>query len=297
MRDLRVLRNDGLLILTAAIWGFAFVAQRAGMRHLEPFLFNGVRFGLGTISLLPIWILSRSRSTATPAPRHLFWGGFLAGSVLFAGASLQQIGMVYTTAGKGGFITGLYVVLVPLMGLFLGHRAGIGRWIGALFAGAGLYLLSIHGQFTIDRGDLLVFLGAFLWAAHVHVLAYLSPKCPTLALAALQYAVCSILSLIVAAFSEPIRIAAIWQAAIPILYGGVCSVGVAYTLQIIAQRRTHPTHAAIVLCLEGPFSVLGGRLILNETLSLRAIFGCVLMFTGMIAAQSSTRQRARDPRS
>ena len=292
MTDTRVLRNDGLLLTSAAIWGFAFVAQRVGMQYLGPFAFNGVRFALGSIVILPVWaVFSRINAGRQPVrpirPQGLFRAGLLSGTVLFVGATLQQIGIVDTTAGKAGFITGLYVVIVPLLGLALRQKSGTGRWIGAALAAAGLYLLSVTGSFTMERGDFLVFLSALFWAVHVHVLAAVSPRFNSLALAAIQYAVCSGLSLGVASLREGIDTGAILSAAMPIIYGGVFSVGVAYTLQVVAQKEAHPAHAAIVLCLEGPFAVLGGRLILQETLSIRAVLGCCLMFAGMLSAQGT----------
>ena len=282
--NVRVLKYDGLLLLTAGIWGFAFVAQRAGMEHVGPFVFNGIRFGLGSLTLLPlIWIRRRA---ARGVPRAAA-AGLLAGLVLFGGASLQQMGIVHTTAGKSGFITGLYVVLVPLLGLFLKQRAGWGRWAGALLAAAGLYFLSVTEHFTVARGDLLVLLSAFFWAAHVLVIARLAPRHDVVRLACLQYAVCSALSLVVGAFAESFGGVAIGRAIGPILYGGIMSVGVAYTLQVVAQKKAHPAHAAILLSLEGVFAVLGGGLILGETLSPRGFLGCGLMLAAMLTSQSS----------
>jgi drug/metabolite transporter (DMT)-like permease len=287
--NLRTFRNDSLLLLTAAVWGFAFVAQRAGMEHVQPFVFNGVRFALGSVSLLPVIAVARRRS---PDPGRAGSGrvwlyGFICGSVLFAGASLQQLGIVHTTAGKAGFITGLYVVLVPLSGLLWGQRSGLSRWIGAFLALAGLYLLSITRGFTIGRGDFLVLLSALFWTAHVQLIGWFSPRTRPLELASIQFAVCSLFSLAAAAGTESVSAAALLRAAVPILYGGLCSVGVAYTLQVVVQKTAHPAHAAIILSLEGAFAVLGGWLILGESLSLRGFMGCVLMLAGMVVSQVS----------
>jgi drug/metabolite transporter (DMT)-like permease len=283
-----LLRDDALLLLTSAIWGFAFVAQRVGMEHLGPFVFNGIRFALGSLSLVPLIVTRRRRPAASlaAAPRLLGWG-LLAGAVLFGGASLQQMGIVYTTAGKAGFITGLYVVLVPLTGLLWGQRAGRGRWIGALLAAAGLYLLSVTGRFSIARGDLLVLFSAVFWAAHVQLIGWLSPKLDPLKLAAIQFAVCSLLSLAVSLVSETTRLDDVVQAAIPILYGGLASVGVAYTLQVVVQKTAHPAHAAILLSLESVFALIGGWLLLGETLGPRGLTGCALMLAGMLVSQTS----------
>lgn len=285
------LKADILLLITAVIWGFAFVAQRVGMEHIGPFLFNGIRFALGSLSLLPLIYLGMGNGnsrTTPPLPIGTgarILGSILAGVVLFGGASLQQIGIVYTTAGKAGFITGLYVILVPIIGLRLGRKASTGTWIGAVLAVTGLYLLSVTEQFTIGKGDFLVLLSAFMWAAHVLWISWLSPRMNPLILASSQFAICSLFSLLTAYAIEPIFLSSILAAAVPILYGGLCSVGIAYTLQVVAQRDAHPAHASILLSMEGVFAVLGGWLMLNETLSLRGLIGCALMLSGMLLSQ------------
>jgi len=283
-------RSDSLLMLTAIIWGSAFVAQRVGMNYVGPLTFNGVRFALGAMVLLPLvrWRNKYPRSEGSTHRISLawqgLWGGGLAGLILFSGASLQQVGLVYTTAGKAGFITGLYVIIVPLMGLFLGHWPGWGGWVGACLATIGLYLLSVTEAWTFAPGDFWELFGAFFWAAHVLVLSWLSPRMDRIKLACTQYVVCSILSLFGAYFTETITLDGIMGAIIPILYGGVLSVGIAYTLQVIAQRHTPPTHAAIILSLEAVFAALAGWLILGEMLSLRGLIGCMFMFAGMLSA-------------
>ena len=285
------LKADFLLLMTAMIWGFAFVAQRIGMDYVGPFTFNAIRFALGSLSLLPlIWLMQKrwAATISTEIPKKpVLIGGILTGGALFAGASLQQAGMVYTTAGKAGFITGLYVVIVPLLGLFWQQRPRLGTWLGAIMAVIGLYFLSITREFTISLGDFLVFLSAFFWAGHVLLIGWLAPKTDVLKLASIQFAVCSLLSFIVALAIETMTIASIWQAIIPILYGGLCSVGIAYTLQIIAQRNAHPAHSAIIMSLEGLFAAIGGWLVLGEILSLRGLLGCALMFAGMMFSQLS----------
>jgi len=220
-----------------------------------------------------------------------------AGVVLFAAASLQQLGIVTTTAGKAGFITGLYVVLVPLSGLLWGQRAGWGRWVGAALAVSGLYLLSVSGRFSVGRGDLLVLASALFWAAHVQIVGVLAPRADSLLLASLQFAVCSVLSLVVAAFSEAVQLAAVLRAAPPILYGGLGSVGIAYTLQVVVQKTAHPAHAAILLSLEGVFAALGGWIILGESLSARGLTGCGFMLAGMLASQIPWKDIGRSRRS
>ncbi len=288
------LKSNCLLLLTAVIWGSAFVAQRVGMDHVGPFTFNGVRFALGSLSLLPLVVFNRRRAMrreTRPAggSRTLFFGGAVAGLALYLGASLQQVGLVYTTAGKAGFITGLYVVIVPIMGLIWRQRPDLGTWTGAFLAAWGLYLLSITQSFSIAFGDFLVLIGAFFWAAHVHILARFSPRVDAVQLALCQFVACSFFSMATAAATETIALEGLRLAALPIFYGGVCSVGVAYTLQVVAQRKAHPTHAAIILSLEAAFAALAGWLLLDETLTPRGMVGCTLMLTGMLMSQFHIR--------
>ena len=277
--------SDALLMVTALIWGFAFVAQRMGMDHVGPLIFNGVRFALGALVLCIVLKLRRPPLAITQPRVPLVWGGALAGGVLFLGASFQQIGIVYTTAGKAGFITGLYVVIVPFLGLIGGRATDWGTWVGAALAAAGLYLLSVSEQFTIAFGDLLVLIGAFCWAAHVLIIGWLSPRSDPLKLALAQYSACSLLSLIGGGITEAVSLEGLRLAAMPIFYGGVFSVGIAYTLQVVAQQKAHPAHASILLSLEAVFAALGGGLILDERLGLRALVGCGLMMTGMLISQ------------
>lgn len=285
------LKADILLLITATIWGFAFVAQRVGMDYVGPFTFNGVRFALGSLSLLPlIAYFDKKQNRKEPllsAGRRIpvFKGGVMAGAALFLGASLQQVGMVYTTAGNGGFITGLYVVIVPLLGLFWRQRPHAGTWIGAILAAIGLYFLSVTDQFTIAPGDLLVLIGAFFWAGHVLLIGWLAPRCNTLKLSAVQFAVCAFFSLVTAVIFETITMQGLSQALVPILYGGLGSVGVAYTLQVVAQRDAHPAHSAVILSTEGAFAALGGWLLLGEVLTGRGFLGCALMLFGMLLSE------------
>jgi len=280
------LQADLLLLLTATIWGFAFVAQRMGMAHVGPFTFNGVRFALGALALLPLIARHRAGGWRPALPlRTVLKGGGAAGAALFIGASLQQVGLVYTTAGNAGFITGLYVVIVPLLGLLWRQPVSAGTWIGALLATAGLYLLSITEGFSMAYGDLLELAGAVVWAGHVLLIGWLSPRMDPVELACGQFAVCSLLSLAAALLLEPVGMAGITAAALPILYGGLFSVGIAYTLQVVAQRHARPAHAAILLSLEAVFAALGGWLILGETLTPRALCGSALMLAGMLLSQ------------
>lgn len=291
MQDARNLRTDGLLLLTSAIWGFAFVAQRAGMETIGPFTYNGVRFLLGTLTLLPLSFLIRRRPGA---------GGLrvsdalIAGVLLFLGSSLQQVGLVYTTAGKAGFITGSYVVLVPVLGTVAGlSRTGVGRWIAVFLALSGLYLLSIREGFTVGRGDALVALSAVFFALHVLYLAQVAPRNPVVPLAIMQFFVTGVASMLFAFVAEGPQISPILDTWLPILYGGCFSVGIAYSLQVVAQRTAHPTHAAIILSLEGAFAALGGFLLLSERLSVREAVGCAVLLVAMLLSQLAVPRRGR----
>ena len=287
----RHLKSDLLFLLSATIWGFAFVAQRMGMDHVGPFTFNGIRFLLGAMVLVPFIYRSRNDQPAKKDGRRriqnkrLLAYGSLAGLAIFSGASLQQVGLVYTTAGKAGFITGLYVVIVPIMGLLWGQRTHAGTWSGALLAAAGMYLLSVNEDFTVAFGDLLELIGAVLWACHIHLIGWLSPKTDSLRLAFVQFMVCAAASLVTAVVFETAGAGDIAAAALPIIYGGALSVGVAYTLQVVAQQSAHPAHAAILLSLEAVFAALGGWVLLGERLSIRGISGCALMLAGMLLSQ------------
>lgn len=293
----KTLKSDSLLLLAAFFWGTTFVAQRMGMDHIGPMTYNAVRFALGALTLVPVILLSPtagSPSNAGRGTRFLLWGGVLAGLALFGGASMQQMGLVYTTAGKAGFITSLYVVLVPIAGLFLGHRCGPAVWTGAVLAVAGLYFLSITETFAIGRGDLLVLIGAFFWTLHVHTIGYLARRANPLHIACIQFVVCSLLSLLAAILFERIALSGIIAATIPILYGGIFSAGVAFTLQIFCQRTSPPSHAAVVMSLETVFAALAGYFILNEHLTPRDLLGCALMFTGLIVVQLPLLLGSRD---
>jgi drug/metabolite transporter (DMT)-like permease len=286
----KTLRSDLLLILTSAIWGFAFVAQLVGMDHIGPYLYNAIRFAIGSLSLLPLIFLLKNKegkeSSSSQFKVGKVWiAGVASGTVLFLGASFQQVGIQYTTAGKAGFITGLYVILVPILGMTLRHKTGIPTWIGALFAATGLYLISVKGGFTIGKGDLLVLVCSFFFAIHVLTIDHFSKRIDALVLSAIQFAVCALYSLIVALIREPIVLDSILQAALPILYGGLGSVGIAYTLQVVAQKDAPPAHSAIILSMESVFAVIGGIIFLSEGMTLRGYAGCVLMLFGMLASQ------------
>lgn len=284
------LRSDSLLLLTSLIWGLAFVAQRVGMDYVGPFIFNGIRFALGAMVIIPFIYFSQRNNNSSgeeslQSNKLLVRGGLILGLVLFGGATFQQYGMVYTTASNAGFITGLYVVIVPILGLLRKQYPHFTIWIAALLAATGLYLLSVTEDFSIFFGDLLVLIGAVFWAVHVVIIGVLSPKVSALKLALIQYLVCSVLSTILALTTEQNTLEGVLDASIPILYGGLLSVGIAYTLQVIAQKKAPPAHAAIILSLEAVFAALGGWIILNEQLGGRELAGCALMLLGILVAQ------------
>ena len=285
----QAIKADILMLIAAAIWGFAFVAQRQGMETMGPFLFNTARFFIGVAVLSPlVWYLSKKKKSSNKvevSTKKLIFAGAIAGLFLFAASSFQQVGLQYTTAGKAGFITGLYIFFVPLIGLFLGQKTGSGTWLGAIIALIGLYLLSIKEDFSIAEGDLLQLVCAVFFAAHVLVIGYLAKRMDPLKLSLVQYCVSGVLSLFIAIAIEVITWDMIVDTAIPLLYAGVMSIGVGYTLQVVAQQHAKSSHAAIILGLEGAFAVLGGWLLLDEYLSTRGLIGCGLMLTGMFLSQ------------
>jgi drug/metabolite transporter (DMT)-like permease len=283
----KTLTSDLLLLIAAFLWGTTFVAQRRAMDHLGPMMYNALRFAVGAATLVPVLLVFRTngRSDCHRGRSFLLWGAILAGLALFGGASMQQMGLVHTTAGKASFITSLYVVLVPIVGLFLGHRCGPAVWIGAMVTVTGLYLLSVTESFAIGRGDLFVLIGAFFWAAHVLWIDHLAKRANPLHVACIQFLACSALSLLAAILFERTTLAGIRAAVVPILYAGVFSAGVAFTLQVVCQRTSPPAHAAIVMSLETVFAALAGYVMLGERLGPRDLLGCTLMFTGLIVVQ------------
>jgi drug/metabolite transporter (DMT)-like permease len=286
-------RADVLLLLTAIIWGFAFVAQRSSVTVIGPFAYNAARFALGALALAPLLWLGRLRKTRPArrgfgAGRKAAWAA-LAGVVLFVAANLQQIGMITTTAGNAGFITCLYVILVPVMSFCSGRSSSLRIWIGAALALCGLYVLCIGVGFTMAPGDILEFVGAFFWAGHILLINRLVSRMEALEIAVGQFAVCAALCWAVAMAREPAPFAGLVPAAIPILYCGLLSTGVAYTLQIVAQKTAHPAHASIILSMEALFASIGGVLLLKEPLTLRLLAGGVLMLAGMVLSQLGPR--------
>ena len=281
-------RRANLLLLTAAaIWGFAFVAQRLGMRHLQPFTFNAARFVIGTLVLLPLLPWSGRRPPGTPMAGRLetLRASVLTGLVLFTAATLQQYGIVSTTAGKAGFITSLYVVFVPILGLAFGQRVGRYAWSGVGLAAIGLYLLSARGLWDIAPGDGLVLLCAMFWSVHVQMVGAYVHRVPAIRLAIGQFATAAVLSVIATLIFDTVSWTAMQAVTVPVLYAGIFSVGIAFTLQVAGQKSARPTDAAIILSFESVFAAVGGGLLLSEVLDTRQVVGCLLILGGVVVAQ------------
>lgn len=293
------LKNSLLLLLTATIWGVAFVAQSVGMDYVGGFTFNMARSLIGSAVLLPvIWFMGRNSSKkaeeaqGSGSRKDLLWGGLACGILMCLASNFQQFGIKYTTVGKAGFITACYIVLVPILGLFLKKKCSPFIWLAVAMSVAGLYLLCITDGFSIGKGDILVLICAVLFSFHILVIDYYSPKVDGVKLSCIQFLVCGILSGIPALIFEKTEMSAVLTAWQPILYAGVMSCGVAYTLQIIGQKNMNPTVASLILSLESCISVLAGWVILGQQLSTREIAGCVIMFAAIILAQLPQKEKA-----
>ena len=281
------LRANLLLLLTALIWGVAFVAQDVAMDHLPPFTFNGSRMVLGGLVLLPVvFFQNRKKEKPSRDSRKRLWkAGFWCGLMLFLGSSFQQIGIQQTSAGKAGFVTALYIVLVPLLGLFRGKRVRFLLWAAVALCTVGLFLLCVTGTLTIHTGDLFLLLCAFAFAGHILVVDHFNAKTDPMAMSCLQFFICGEFSLMMALLLEKPTVSGFTASLIPIVYAGVFSGGVGYTLQILGQRNTDPTVASLILCLESVFAVLAAWILLGDVLSLRELTGCAFMFAGILLAQ------------
>ena len=288
------LRGSLALLIGTVIWGSAFVAQSVGMDHIGPMTFQAARCALGGFFLLPVIFLfdkdktNYFRSWANP---KLWKTGLLCGSALFVAAGLQQFGLVYTTAGKAGFITAMYIVLVPILGLFLRSRPALTVWISVVLAVVGLYLLSCAGASEINKGDLLMLGGALGFAVQITLIDRLAGDLDGLRLNCIQAFVCSILSALVMAFTETPSLSALVSCALPIGYAGILSMGVAYSLQIVGQKRLEPTPASLIMSLESVFAALSGWLLLDERMRLTELCGCVLVFAAVILSQIPVKKK------
>lgn len=303
--------GNAMLFLTAFIWGTAFVAQRVGMDHIEPFTFSASRYLLAALALIPIILFMDSRRVnaakaegtyVPPTPKEkrqtnkkILFGGSICGVVLFAASSFQQVGLVYTTAGKAGFITALYIVLVPIFGLFLRKKTSWLTWAGVAAATVGLYLLCVKEDFSIAFGDILEFICAIFFSWHILACDHFSEKSDPVKLSCVQFTVCFLLATFTTLVFENPTWAGIFECAVPIIYCGVFSAGVGYTLQMVAQKDTDPAVASLLLSLESVFGALGGFVLLHEILSLRELLGCIIMFTAVILAQIPVPGSGSDP--
>ncbi len=286
-----------LLFLAAFIWGVAFVAQSVGMDYVGPFTFNGCRFLLGGLVLTPFAVIREGKYRRSKLyinmtedeqkehKRTTFWGGLGCGVAICIASCFQQMGMLYTSVGKAGFITALYIVLVPVAGIFMKKKASGIVWVGVVLAAIGFYFLCITESFTIAYGDVLIFLCAVCFTFHILIIDYFAPKADGVALSCIQFWFSGIVCMGIALFKETPEFSAIIAATIPILYAGVMSCGVAYTLQIIGQKNMKPAVASLILSLESVISVLAGWVILKEVLTKRQLLGCVLVFSAVILAQ------------
>ena len=296
------IRNSILLILTAFIWGVAFVAQSEGGDAVGPYTFNSVRMILGGTALLPVILLmdrlrpSLKRPQTAQQKKELFLGGISCGVLLFAGSTLQQMGLFLgTQAGKAGFLTACYILMVPLIGIFLHKKCGWNVWIGVVLALVGLYLLCIKDSFSLQLSDGLVLLCAVAFSLHILVVDHFAPRVDGVRMSCIQFFTCGIVGIVPMIFVEMggsmeslnqwVKGFASLDAWIPILYAGLFSCGIAYTLQIFGQEGLNPTVASLLMSLESVFSVLAGWLILKETLSARELWGCVFLFVAILLAQ------------
>ena len=296
------LRGSIMLLLTAMIWGLAFVAQSDGMNYVGPFTYNACRTLLGGVVLIPVIALFRlipqknKADTPEKAPlKTTVIGGIVCGVVFFIASTLQQIGITMTTAGKAGFITALYIVIVPIIGVIIYRRTTLKIWICCAIAIAGFYFLCITSDFGVSTGDLLVLACAFFFAVHIMVIDRFNTKnTDGMLMSCIQFFTAGLMMLVCMFIFEQPDINAVFAAWLPILYGGVMSCGVAYTLQILGQRCTEPTVATLLMSLESVFAALSGWLLLGESLSIREICGCALVFIAVILAQIDLRRKRSD---
>lgn len=310
------IRNSLLLFLTAAIWGVAFVAQSVGMDYVGPLTFNCVRSLLGGFVLIPcIWFPGRldgKREIEMPVSqdkkkeqKDLLVGGVACGILLCLASNCQQIGILYTSVGKAGFITACYIIIVPVLGIFLHRKCGISVWLGVLFALTGLYFLCVKGNTStveverlvswipLGKGEIMLMICALLFSLHILVIDYFTVRVSGVKMSCIQFFVCGILSGIGMFLTEEPQISAILTAWQPVLYAGIMSCGVAYTLQIVGQKGMNPTVASLILSLESVISVLAGMVLLSQKLSQWEILGCVLMFIAIILAQLPQREKGK----
>ncbi len=283
-----------LLILAAFIWGVAFTAQSVGMDYLGPMSFNGIRFILGGLVLIPVIVILRNskvkkaegnKNVLIPVKNHLK-AGYICGVLLAVASALQQIGIIYTSPGKAGFITALYVIIVPIIGLFIGKKANRVLWVSACIAVVGMYFLCLSEEFSLSKGDFFVLCCALCFSFHILVVDKYAPELDGVLLSSIQFFVAGLICLAASFIAkETITIEAVKGAAVPILYTGILSSGVAYTLQIVGQQHTSPVLASLLLSLESVFAAVMAWVLIGEAMSFREIIGGLLCFTAIILAQ------------
>lgn len=290
------IKNPLILLVTALIWGFAFTAQSVGMDYVGPFTFNFTRNIIGAIVLIPVIIVfdrikrkekevCETESETKEDKKTLITGGVVCGSLLMAASAFQQFGVIYTSVGKAGFLTALYIVIVPILGLLYGRKCRANVWVGALTALIGFYFLCMDGTGGIVKGDIYLVISAFLFALQILAIDKYSPLVDGVKMSCIQFFVCGILFGILMLVFEDFNMKAVCDGAVPILYAGVMSCGIGYTLQIIGQKNYNPAAASLIMSLESVFSVLGGWLILHQTMSVREYIGCAVIFVAVILAQ------------
>ncbi len=286
------IKSSLILLLTATIWGVAFVAQSVGMEYIGPFTFNAIRCVLGGLVLIPvILVLKKKKETGAENQekedkKTLWAGGIACGVILCIASNLQQFGIMEASVGKSGFFTALYIVMIPVIGIFIGKRPGIKLWFCVALAVVGMYLLCMKdGSFTIERADIMLLLCALAFSFHILVVDYYSPKVDGVKMSCIQFFVCGVLSAVGMLFTETPDISNIQAAWLPLLYAGLLSCGVGYTLQIVGQKGINPVIASLIMSLESVISALAGWVILGQVLSPKEILGCVLMFVAIIITQ------------
>lgn len=286
------IKSSLILLLTATIWGVAFVAQSVGMEYIGPFTFNAIRCVLGGLVLIPvILVLKKKKETGAENQekedkKTLWTGGIACGVILCIASNLQQFGIMEASVGKSGFFTALYIVMIPVIGIFIGKRPGIKLWFCVALAVVGMYLLCMKdGSFTIERADIMLLLCALAFSFHILVVDYFSPKVGGVKMSCIQFFVCGVLSAVGMLFTETPDISNIQAAWLPLLYAGILSCGVGYTLQIVGQKGINPVIASLIMSLESVISALAGWVILGQVLSPKEILGCVLMFVAIIITQ------------
>ena len=300
---MKQVRRSLTLVLAALIWGVAFVAQSKAMDNLGPFTFNAVRCLIGGIVLIPVIALMRKKDACRPADggpypwKPVLTGGLICGVILFVAANLQQFAFAVNhsyDAGKAGFITALYIIFVPIFGIFFKKRPSFLVWISAIVALGGLYLLCVReGALTLETSDLLVLACSVVFACHILAIDHFNPRVNGVLMSCIQFFVCGVISLICAFIFEKPRFSDLVAAYLPILYAGIMSCGVAYTLQIVGQKGVNPFLASLLLSLESVFAVLAGWLLLGQALSLREIVGCAIIFVAIILAQITLPARRK----